>query len=227
MMPPVKEPLAGLALLVIFGLLIWYNRPIETSPPFDPYPQRQTPRISGDTYEAWLWKDPFGFDPAAASGGAFEAQKEWGRVMKGKKPDKKSEGPVQGSYKICQDQIQVRLKKILDLDKQLKEGEKRKSVNNEGDKKKPVILAPLVKVTPDTVENKEMRTRQRYAVVAGLIDQGIGRKSRTGCIFAPSRRTAANMTCAGSIIGMNPKAARKATLKINRILSLPGSTVKY
>ena len=38
MMPPVKEPdlaLAGLALLVIFGLLIWYNhRPIESSRPF-------------------------------------------------------------------------------------------------------------------------------------------------------------------------------------------------
>lgn len=123
MMPPVKEPLAGLALLVIFGFLIWYNRPIDNPRLFDPYPQHQVPRPigQGDTYEAWLWKDPFGFDSS---------------------PDQKSQGQT----------CQASLEKIL--------------------KKKPVILAPLVKVRPDTVENKEIRTRHRYAVVAGLIETG-------------------------------------------------------
>lgn len=156
MLPPVKEPLAGLALLVIFGFLIWYNRPNESSHPFDPYPPHQAPRITGDVYEAWLWKDPFGVSSAAIDAVIPPNQKPLE-----KKHDKKSGSPVQ-DYKICQDQIQDRLKKILDLDKALKEGEK----------KSPVILAPLVKVTPDTVENKELRTRQRYAVVAGLIESG-------------------------------------------------------
>ncbi|GAB1719150.1 MAG: hypothetical protein NTAFB09_08810 [Nitrosospira sp.] len=149
MMPPVKEPLAGLALLVIFGVLIWYNRPIESSPPFDPYPQRQAPRVTGDTYEAWLWKDPFGSDPAAESGGAFEA---WDRAVKETKPDKKSEKAKKDL--TCQASLE---KIISDI------SAKKRSVK---------ILAPLVKVTPGTVENKEMRTRQRYAVVAGLIESG-------------------------------------------------------
>jgi hypothetical protein len=164
MMPPVKEPLAGLALLVIFGFLIWYNRPIENVRPFDPYFQHQAPRtIGNDAYEAWLWKDPFGFDPAATSGGAAEA---WARVDKGENPDQESEALV-GSRKGEGEKsgresygptCQVALEKMVS------------GTSGEG---RPVqILAPLVKVTPDTVENKEMRTRHRYAVVAGLIESG-------------------------------------------------------
>lgn len=39
--------------------------------------------------------------------------------------------------------------------------------------KNPVkILAPLLKVRPDTLENRELRTRHRYAVIAGLIESG-------------------------------------------------------
>ena len=34
------------------------------------------------------------------------------------------------------------------------------------------ILAPLLKVRPDTLENRELRTRHRYAVIAGLIESG-------------------------------------------------------
>jgi hypothetical protein len=164
MMPPVKEPLAGLALLVIFGFLIWYNRPIESVRPFDPYFQHQAPRtIGNDAYEAWLWKDPFGFDLAATSGGAAEA---WARVDKGEKPNQESKASA-GSRKgeggksdrephglTCQ----VALEKMV--------------AGNSGEGRSVQILAPLVKVTPDTVENKEMRTRQRYAVVAGLIESG-------------------------------------------------------
>ena len=160
MMPPVKEPLAGLALLVIFGLLIWYNRPIESSPTFDPYPQRQAPHISGDTYEAWLWKDPFGFDPATASGGATEA---WAWAVKREKHDSKS-GKAKKDKENRSDQeyqdltCQISLEKIFS--------------DISGEERSTKILAPLVKVTPDTVENKEMRTRQRYAVIAGLIESG-------------------------------------------------------
>ena len=169
MMPPVKEPLAGLALLVIFGVLIWYNRPIENPRPFDPYLQHQTPRFTEeDAYEAWLWRDPFEFDPAAGSGGAAEA---WAWAAKREKSGINFESPVPGrngekkkpDHERQNLTCQVSLKKILEPDKK---GDKK---DDEG---KPVILAPLVKVTPDTVENKEMRTRQRYAVVAGLIESG-------------------------------------------------------
>jgi hypothetical protein len=116
MMPPVKEPLAGLALLVIFGLLIWYNRPIENSPVFDPYVQHKDRSIAGYAYESWLWEDPFGFEP----GKQFEDQ--------------------------CKDRL---------------------AITN------PVkLLAPVLKVRPNTMGSKELRTRQRYAVIAGLIESG-------------------------------------------------------
>jgi hypothetical protein len=160
MMPPVKEPLAGLALLVIFGLLIWSNRPIQSSPPFDPYPQHETLRIIGhDAHEAWLWKDPFGFDSPDIQKAIELAEKHL------KKKDPKG--------RTCR----ASLGKILGLDKnddeQVKNGKRVNNKNNkEKDRAKPVILAPLVKVKPNTVENKELRTRQRYAVVAGLIESG-------------------------------------------------------
>src|SRR5690242_11850731 len=69
MMPPVKEPLpkeplAGLALLVIFGLLMWYNhRPSESPRPFYPPVQHQNPNTTGHAYESRFWEDPFAFDP--------------------------------------------------------------------------------------------------------------------------------------------------------------------
>jgi hypothetical protein len=165
MMPPVKEPLAGLALLVIFGILIWHNRPIESSPPFDPYSQHETPRIIGnDVYEAWLWKDPFGFDPDAGSGGAFEAQKEWARMVKDNKHPEKTAGQTQKEREKKPGQ------EPQDLTCQLALKKKISRISAEG--RSAEILAPLVKVTPNTVENKEIRTRQRYAVIAGLIESG-------------------------------------------------------
>ena len=53
---------AGLALLFIFGLLMWYDQPRENGRPFDPYTQNQVPHIKEYAYESWLWQDPFGFD---------------------------------------------------------------------------------------------------------------------------------------------------------------------
>ena len=64
-MAEVKEPdlaLAGLALLVIFGLLIWYDHPVESARPFGPYIQHQDLQTTGYIYESWLWQDPFVFD---------------------------------------------------------------------------------------------------------------------------------------------------------------------
>ena len=148
MMPSVKEPLAGLALLVIFGFLIWYNRPIENPRLFDPYLQVETSRFTAhDAYEAWLWQDPFGFDPDYGSGGAAEA---WARAARGEKRDDNSSSAIPGGL-TCQDQD---------------------SLNSILKKEKPIVLATLVKVAPHTVENKELRTRQRYAVVAGLVESG-------------------------------------------------------
>jgi hypothetical protein len=125
MMPPVKEPLAGLALLVIFGFLIWHNRPLERSRPFYPSVQHQNPNTTGHAYESRFWDDPFSFDP----------------------PDPKEEK----SKGYCKKQL---IDEILAIENPVK------------------ILAPLLKVRPDTLENRELRTRNRYAVIAGLIESG-------------------------------------------------------
>jgi hypothetical protein len=123
MMPPIKEPdlaLAGVALLVMFGLLMWYDSPIKNSHPLDPYLKPPKPLVTGDAYESWLWQDPFEF----------------------KKPYLK---PKKGDQ--CKDQLI-----------HLKNGVK--------------ILAPVLKVAPDALGNKELRIRYRYAVIAGLIESG-------------------------------------------------------
>ena len=125
MMPPIKEPdlaLAGVALLVLFGLLMWYDSPIKSSHPLDPYVQPPDPPVTGYAYESWLWQDPFEF----------------------KKPYPK---PKKEFEDQCKDQLE----------------------NHKNDVK---ILAPLLKVQPNTLENKELRTRHRYAVIAGLIESG-------------------------------------------------------
>src|SRR5688500_2335962 len=153
-MPSVKEPLAGLALLVIFGFLIWYNRPIENSRLFDPSLPDETARLTEQgAYEAWLWQDPFGFDPDYGSGGAARA---WALAARGEKHDKNFSTAVPVNLS-CRDSLHDILNP---RDKNGKEAPK------------PVVLAPLVKVAPYTLENKEMRTRQRYAVVAGLVESG-------------------------------------------------------
>jgi hypothetical protein len=140
MMPEIKEPdlaLAGLALLVIFGLLTWYDRPIESARFFDPNAQLQAPHPIKDAYESWLWQDPFG---------DIDQKKE----PEGKKePEIKKE---EGERPHCESRLNEKINEIKD--------------------KKAIILAPLLQVQPNTLENKERRTRQRYAVIAGLIESG-------------------------------------------------------
>ncbi|WP_143084325.1 MFS transporter [Nitrosospira briensis] len=125
MMPPVKEPLAGLALLVIFGFLIWHNRPLERSRPFYPDVEHQNPNTTGHAYESRFWEDPFAFDPPEPK-------------------EEKSKG-------YCKEQL---IEEIKATENPVK------------------ILAPLLKVRPETLENRELRTRHRYAVIAGLIESG-------------------------------------------------------
>lgn len=149
MPPPVKEPLAGLALLVIFGLLIWYDRPGQSSRPFDPYTQQQDSLIRGDVYESWLWQDAFGF-----------------------KPDEKENPKLP-----CQCRLSAKIHHI--------KNEEKKDVK---------ILAPLLKVRPDAmdIENKELRTRQHYAVIAGLIESGYRPSEPDHLHFCSSKKSSSN-----------------------------------
>src|SRR5689334_11637563 len=155
MMPSLKEPdlaVAGLALLVIFGLLIWYDRPVESARPFDPYAQHQDLQTTGYAYESWLWQDPFAFDSInqkkESEFYSVDQKKEFEFYFINQK--KKPQGQ-------CEYQLNNKINDIKDREK--------------NDVR---ILAPLLKVRPDTVdiENKELRTRDRYAVIAGLIESG-------------------------------------------------------
>lgn len=167
MISPIKEPdlaLAGLALLIIFGLLIWYDRPSEGFRPSDPYGQPQDhPRTTGYAYENWLWQDPF----------AFEKPDEswlWQHPFTFEKPD-----PTKGSEE-CEYQLN---KKIEEINR----------VKNDEDVK---ILAPLLTVWPNTRENKEVRTRHRYAVVAGLIESGYRPAEPNRLHFCSSQENSSN-----------------------------------
>ena len=185
--PPMKEPdlaLAGVALLVMFGLLMWHDSPIKSSHPLDPYVQHQDPPITGYGYESWLWQDPFGFDLDSYlqrdqyliefDGNAEEASHRRYWVHKkidlidqkmhptptasNKKGVHKKTGRETSDKSQCEYQLEEEIKRI-------------KRIKNDV-KNHVTILAPLLKVRPNTLENKELRTRHRYAVIAGLIELG-------------------------------------------------------
>src|SRR5687768_16134104 len=135
MMPSVKEPLAGLALLVIFGFLIWYNRPIENPRLFDPYPPDEISRLTApDAYEAWLWQDPFGFVPDYGSGGAAE---EWALAARGGKRDDNFCTAVPGGL-TCKDSLSSILEPGKGNKEKPKKGKQEKK--EEPVKEKPPIV---------------------------------------------------------------------------------------
>ncbi|GJL76832.1 hypothetical protein [Nitrosomonas sp.] len=170
--PVQKEPdlaIAGLALIVIFGLLIWHDKPIQSDRPFDPaVMQPQYPHTTGYAYESWLWQDPFSVDSSEY------IQKDQYHIELDFYKGDKSSWPKW-----------LRLRKKLDL-----EGDHystRKTSGTEKDWQDDSlcstqfdehqrnystlrILLSLVNVRPNTVENKETRVRHRYAVTAGLIE---------------------------------------------------------
>lgn len=183
---------AGLALLFIFGLLIWYDKPVESARPFDPYIQHQDLQTSGYSYESWLWQEPFAFDldsyternqyyiefsdksepalphhfrihkktdvePADRENEANEKKES-----KGKKKEAEAE-QAESEEDQCEYQLKKRINAYRSNSGTSIETPTRNFVK---------ILAPLLKVHPNTTENKEARTRQRYAVIAGLIESG-------------------------------------------------------
>ncbi len=133
-----KEPdlaLAGLALLIIFGFMIWHDKPIKIDRPLEPYNNQQDRQIKEDhSYESWLWEDPFEFNPA-----------------------------VQNNIKNrCDELIHNLITKPVS------------GSNNseESGKNLPSILTVPVTIHPNTLDNKERRSRDRYAVIAGLLESG-------------------------------------------------------
>jgi hypothetical protein len=135
-----KEPdlaLAGLALLIIFGFMIWHDKPIKIDRPLESYNNQQDRQIKGHSYESWLWEDPFEFNPE-----------------------------IQNIIQ-CDKQIHNSIS-------QLPRSKPVSGVNNaeENGKNLPVILTLPVTIHPNTLDNKERRSRDRYAVIAGLLESG-------------------------------------------------------
>lgn len=163
-MPSTKEPdlaIAGLALLVIFGLLIWHDSPIKSDRPFDPFNIHQKyPNTSYYSHESWLWQDPFAFDLTNHT----ESERfyiEFNEYNKNKfSPPRKR--------LVFEDKSQGKNGEIT------KDGQCLERLTNKIEKKSVnvKILAPVLQVRPNTIENKESRTRFRHAVIAGLIDSG-------------------------------------------------------
>jgi amino acid transporter len=160
---------AGLALLFIFGLLMWYDQPRENGRPFDPYTQHQVPHIKGYAYESWLWQDPFGVDLDSNTQKnqyhiEFNDSLEKGSNLRYKIHKKMDLEPL-GQKTGSEGQCDYQLNKIVSASSN---DPRMPGISESGVK----ILAPLLKVQPNTLENKELRTRQRYAVIAGLIESG-------------------------------------------------------
>lgn len=129
-----REPdlaLAGLVLLIIFAFMMWQDRPIQSPRPVDLIDAKQyAPRATGNSYESWLWQDPFDFDPENKNSGVDD-------------------------HCFCHKELLT------------------KAISNAELKNAKIrIIAPIVPITPNTVEIKEFRTRYRYAVVTGLIEAG-------------------------------------------------------
>lgn len=170
--PAQKEPdlaIAGLALIVIFGLLIWHDNPIRSDRPFDPsVMQPQYPHTTGYAYDSWLWQDPFSFDSSGyVQKDQYdieldiheEAKFPWPKSLKlRKKLDLEGDNYSKANSKndtnddeLCTDQFE-------------------KNLDKQQNKTLKILFSP-VNVHPNTVENKETRTRHRYAVIAGLMEK--------------------------------------------------------
>lgn len=190
--PAQKEPdlaLAGLALIVIFGLLIWHDHPMRSDRPFDSsVMQPQYPHTTGYAYESWLWQDPFSFDSSEyiqkdqyyIEYGNYEEKTLWPKSLRlRKKLDLEGDNYSKTNSKngtnddgLCTDRFKE------DLSEQQPE-------NLE-------ILLSLVNVRPNTVENKETRIRHRYAVIAGLMESGYYPSRPDRLNFCTSQNARAN-----------------------------------
>ncbi|SEN49761.1 hypothetical protein SAMN05216404_10510 [Nitrosospira multiformis] len=180
---------AGLTLLFIFGLLMWYDVPRENGRPFDPYTQNQVPHIKEYAYESWLWQDPFGVDLDS------NTQKNEYYIEFNDSLEKRSNVHYKVLKKMdlepfdqkeeSEDQCEYQLNKILNASSN---DPRMPGISESGVK----ILAPLLKVQPNSLENKELRTRQRYAVIAGLIESGYSPSESDRLHFCSSKKNSSN-----------------------------------
>lgn len=161
----------GVLLLFVFGIMIFNDRPVQSPRPYDmPYPHPLDRNLSDYSYESWPWEDPFDFklgDLKERDSYQIDIG-ELGKFIELKDNNKQ--------------ELQIRLHKSLDghdlMGEKIKDKdlcsiqiqEKLPQINKTN--KSIRILASVVKVYPRTIENKENRTRQRYAVTAGLTASG-------------------------------------------------------
>ena len=54
----------GVLLLIVFGIMIFNDRPVQSPRPYDtPYPHSLDRNLTDHSYESWPWEDPFDFKP--------------------------------------------------------------------------------------------------------------------------------------------------------------------
>lgn len=161
----------GVLLLIVFGIMIFNDRPVQSPRPYDTlYPQPLDRNLADHSYESWPWEDPFDFKP--------------GEILERDLYQIEIDPNLNEKQKL-----QIRLHKSVDgqdfaeerdSDKDLEKTQDKKlcstqfqekliNIRNERNSKNFKILASVVKIHPRTIENKENRTRQRYAINAGLI----------------------------------------------------------
>lgn len=148
----------GVLLLIVFGIMIFNDRPVQSPRPYDtPYPHSLDRNLVDHSYESWPWEDPFDFKPGEI------LERDLYQIEADKLPD------FSGSQK--NQSVQIRLHKRLDsqyfpqdkiddadlcriqLQKKLEEVRKKQPL------KEFKILTSVVKIHPKTIENKENRTR--------------------------------------------------------------------
>lgn len=172
----------GVLLLIVFGIMIFNDRPVQSPRPYDtPYPRPLDRNLIDHSYESWPWEDPFDFKPGElkesdlyqieAELSLNEKQKLQIRLHKGLSVNDIKEGALKiDSEDSCGYQFNKNnLVKINSPDITVK------------------ILTYVVKIHPKTIENKENRTRQRYAVHAGLTASGYNALEPNRLNFCTSR----------------------------------------
>ncbi|AEJ01943.1 hypothetical protein Nit79A3_2159 [Nitrosomonas sp. Is79A3] len=94
----------GVLLLIVFGIMIFNDQPVQSPRPYDtPYPQPLDRQLADYSYESWLWEDPFDFKPGDLKERdlyQIDIGEDLGRLI-GLNKDKKQE-------------LQIRLHKSLD-----------------------------------------------------------------------------------------------------------------
>ncbi len=162
--------LVGLALLIILGFMMWQDRPIQSPRPYDSASTFQHDvRITDHSYESWLWQDPFEVDP-----GEDKLHNKLHEIFKLNAGGQRLHGKeLNESNDLCYCKNGLLTRAISNVAK---------------NPNAPVkILVPAVEIKSNTVENKEFKTRYRYAVISGLIEAGYRRSEPHSINFCASQ----------------------------------------